>query len=138
SGIEMCGGRVGEKFKDNPFTGTVRDRPGINRAIGAYRISHQAGRTRYLLIYDTSRLARGEPWLRPMIEDELRQLGVHFAYVLSETDKSDEGMVMDGLRSLFDAWERKKIARRLADGRQNKINRGAIWRSTRKRPFGWL
>jgi DNA invertase Pin-like site-specific DNA recombinase len=66
-----------------------------------------------------------------MIEDELRQLGVQFAYVLNETDDSDEGMVMDGLRSLFDAWERKKIARRLQDGRQNKSNRGALWRGRR-------
>jgi DNA invertase Pin-like site-specific DNA recombinase len=138
SGIELSSGRVGEVFKDNPFTGTVSSRPGLNKLRAAARLSHQAGRTRYLLIYDTGRLARGEPWLRPMIEDELRQLGIQVAYVLNETDESDEGMVMDGLRSLFDAWERKKIARRLADGRQKKINRGAIWRSTRKRPFGWM
>jgi DNA invertase Pin-like site-specific DNA recombinase len=136
SGIELCGGRVGEVFVDNPFTGTVANRPGLNKLRAAARLSHQAGRTRYLLIYDTGRLARGEPWLRPMIEDELRQLGVQFAYVLNETDDSDEGMVMDGLRSLFDAWERKKIARRLADGRQNKRNRGALYRA--RRPFGWI
>jgi DNA invertase Pin-like site-specific DNA recombinase len=138
SAIELCGGRVGEVFTDNPFTGTVSDRPGLNKLRAAARASHREGRTRYLLMYDTGRLARGEPWLRPMIEDELRRLGVQFAYVLSETDDSDEGMVMDGLRSLFDAWERKKIARRLADGRQKKRNRGAIWRNPRTRPFGWL
>jgi hypothetical protein len=87
-------------------------------------------------MYDTGRLARGEPWLRPMIEDELRQLGVQFAYVLNETDDSDEGQVMDGLRGLFDNWERKKIIRRLKDGRDTKIKRGGLWRGPR--PYGWL
>jgi DNA invertase Pin-like site-specific DNA recombinase len=127
---------VGEVFKDDPITGTVRDRPGLNKLMVAARASHQASRRRYLLMYDTGRLARGEPWLRPMIEDELRQLGVQFAYVLNETDDSDEGMVMDGLRSLFDSWERKKITRRLADGRERKIKRGALWRGPR--PYGWV
>jgi hypothetical protein len=59
---------VGEVFKDDPFTGTVRDWPGLNKVLAAARIAHQAGRRRYLLMYDTSRLARGDPWLRPLIE----------------------------------------------------------------------
>jgi hypothetical protein len=37
SGIELCGGRVGEVFKDDPFTGTVRDRPGLNKLVAAAR-----------------------------------------------------------------------------------------------------
>jgi hypothetical protein len=40
SGIELLGGRVGDKFKDDPFTGTVRDRPGLNKLMAAARISH--------------------------------------------------------------------------------------------------
>jgi site-specific DNA recombinase len=129
--VAACGGRIVERYLDNPFTGTVAHRPALDR------LMRDAGKTfTHLLIYDTHRLARGKPYLRPMLEEELRDKGVTLAYLNYEMEDSPIGRAKDGMYTVFNEWEREQIVGRLETGKSRKRNKGHVWRG--ERPFGWL
>jgi site-specific DNA recombinase len=81
-----------------------------------------------VLIYDPDRLARGKPWLRPFLEEQLARPGAPVTYLTYTVEDTPEGRVMDGMRSLFAEWEREKFAARTKDGRERRIRAGHIWR----------
>jgi site-specific DNA recombinase len=129
--VTACGGCIVERYRDEPYTGTVAHRPALDR------LMRDAGRTfTHLLIYDTHRLARGKPHLRPMLEDELREKGVTCAYLKYEAEDSPGGRVKDGMTNVFNEWEREQIVGRMEAGKARKRTNGFIWRG--RRPTGWI
>ncbi len=132
--VAARGGHIVEEYLDNPYTGTVAHRPALDR------LMKDAGKTfTHLLIHAPDRLARGKPYLRAMLEDELRSKGVTFAYLNYEVEDSPEGRAKDGMTSVFAEWEREKIMERTRRGMREKRLNGHIWRaaSDRGRPYGW-
>jgi site-specific DNA recombinase len=129
--VAACGGRIVERYRDNPYTGTVAHRPALDR------LMKDAGKTfTHLLIYDTHRLARGKPYLRPMLEEELRDKGATLAYLNYEMEDSAIGRAKDGMYTVFNEWEREQIVGRLETGKNRKRSKGHVWRGSR--PYGWL
>jgi site-specific DNA recombinase len=118
-------------YADDPYTGTVIDRPALNRLLTDAR----AGKFNRVLIYDPDRLWRGGPGGRPMLEFMLQQAGCIVRYARRERDDSDTGQMMALMDDVLSSMERNKIASRFADGRANKRARGALFRGPR--PYGW-
>jgi site-specific DNA recombinase len=119
------------EYLDNPYTGTVDSRPALDRM----RDDARRGLFNRVLIYDPDRLARGKPWLRPYLEEQLMRAGAPVVYLKYEVEDSPEGRVMDGMRTLFAEWEREKFIARTRDGKLNKVKNGHIWRG--RTAFGY-
>jgi site-specific DNA recombinase len=119
-GVPAC-----EEYLDNPYTGTVANRPALDRLMADAR----AGRFTRLFIYHPDRLARGKPWLRPYLEDQLRRAGVSITYLTYVVEDTPEGRAMDAMMTAFAEYEREHSQQRLRDGKQAKIARNANWRA---------
>jgi site-specific DNA recombinase len=113
-----------DEYLDNPYTGTVPSRPGLDRLMADAR----KGLFTRVLIYHPDRLARGKPWLRPALEEQLALLGVRITYLTYKVEDSPEGRAQDGMLTVFAEWEREHMQQRMQDGRLNKIARGGNWR----------
>jgi DNA invertase Pin-like site-specific DNA recombinase len=130
--VQRCGGRIVAEYIDNPYTGTVRRRPALDRLMA----DAWAGKFTALLIHDPDRLARGKPYLRPMLEEELRDMGITVAYLSYEVEDTPAGHAKDGMTTVFNEWEREVIVGRMQRGKRHKLDKGFIWRGPR--PYGWL
>jgi site-specific DNA recombinase len=128
---EAEGWTVEGVYQDNGFSGSTLQRPELDRLRAAARERRFAR----VLILHPDRLARGKPYLRAIITDELASLGIPVVYLTYEVEDSAEGRVMDGMLSLFAEYEREKILDRTRRGLQHKIASGHIWRP--RETFGY-
>jgi site-specific DNA recombinase len=129
--MQVEGRAVHGEYLDNPYTGTVINRPALDRLIDDAR----SGLFNRVLIYDPGRLSRGKPWMRGYLEEQLARTGVEVRYLNYAVPDSKEGRAMDTVQSAFSEWERETIVQRFADGRARRLKEGGLWRS--HRPFGW-
>lgn len=132
---EWNGGHVVDYIIDSGYSGATLRRPGLSRL----RADAKAGRLDCVVAVDLGRISRGKPWMRGLLEDELRGYGVTVHYLNRRMEDSAEGRVMDGLASIFAQSEREKIAERTQRGKRDKLEQGHIWRSENghNRPYGW-
>jgi site-specific DNA recombinase len=119
------------EYLDNPYTGTVANRPALDRLM---EDAHKGLFSR-VLIYHPDRLARGKPWLRPYLEEQLRRAGAPVTYLDYTVEDSPEGRAKDGMLTVFAEWEREHSQQRMRDGKQRKLARGGNWHSGRA--FGY-
>ena len=121
---------VGE-YLDNPYTGTKVSRPALDRL----RYDAAKGLFRRVLILDPDRLARGKPYLRPIITDDLARLGVQVVYLNYEVQDTPEGRAQDGMISVFKEYERESILARTRRGMLHRVSGGHVWRG--RPPYGY-
>src|SRR5262249_3236649 len=123
---------VHQEYLDNPYTGTVINRPALDRLIDDAR----RGLFNRVLIYDPGRLSRGKPWMRGYLEEQLARAGAPARYLTYEVGDTKEDRAKDGMVSVFNEWERETLVQRMKDGRDRRIRQGRIWRGPR--PYGWI
>jgi site-specific DNA recombinase len=125
--VRTDGLTVYAEYLDNPFTGTKANRPGLDRLM----VDARQGLFSQVLVYHPDRLARGKPWLRPYLEEQLRRAGVRVTYLNYVVEDTPEGRLLDSMMTSLVEYEREHSLQRLRDGKLNKIARGANWRAAR-------
>ena len=93
--------------------------------IGAIREKIRTGRYRYLICYDTDRLAR-DPIHTGLIMQECMKHGCELQFVKMPLDNSDTGMVLLFVRRLGDKMEAAKFKDRSRRGRKSVLAAGRI------------
>ncbi len=126
------GYKIVDTYADKGVTGTIADRPGIQKAIG----DAQDGRYDVLIMYDHTRLARDRRASRE-ISDDLQDSGVRLAFVsVGEIDSQSEGGIyLDAILEAASEVEVKKITERTSRGRRESAESGNV--ITRLAPFGY-
>lgn len=115
------------------FTGvdSIFERP----EIGAIREKIKTGKYRYLICYDTDRLAR-DPIHTGLIMQECMKHDCELQFVKMPLENSDTGMVLLFVRGIGDKMEAVKFKDRSRRGRKSVISAGRI-PTTGKPPYGY-
>jgi len=103
--------------------------------IGAIREKIKTGRYRYLICYDTDRLAR-DPIHTGLIMQECMKHDCELQFVKMPLENSDTGMVLLFVRGIGDKMEAVKFKDRSRRGRKSVISAGRI-PTTGKPPYGY-
>lgn len=122
---------VYETYLDNPFTGTVLNRPGLDACLQAAR----AGHFNRVLVDHPDRLSRGEAWHLSYIESQFEQAGIRVEYAGYQRQHDAAGQLLHDIVGAVSNFERKNIVRRMSAGRERQHADGRIWRG--KRVYGW-
>ncbi len=109
------------RFKDDGWTGTVLERPGLDAMLDAAK----AGEFNVLYTYDLGRLARKYHYQRIIIE-ELEACDVEVISLHDRKIESDEDQILQGIEGIFYEYERLKIARRFQRGKMYKAKNGVL------------
>ena len=109
------------KFKDDGWTGTMLERPGVDAMLDAAK----AGKFNVLYIYDLGRLARKYHYQRILIE-ELEEYGVKVISLHDRKVETDEDQIIQGIEGIFHEYERLKIFRRFQRGKLFKAKQGTL------------
>ncbi|MCX6754053.1 MAG: recombinase family protein [Candidatus Nomurabacteria bacterium] len=88
-----------------------------------------------VLIYDPDRLGR-DLFLQEIVIRELDKLGVEILFVTMPPVTNDNDKLMFGVRGLFSAFEKTKIAERFRIGKVNRIKNNQVL--TTEGPYGYI
>jgi site-specific DNA recombinase len=113
------------------FSGTVLERPGLQKAMGYLR-DHEA---QVLLVTEQDRLSRDLVHTLLLMQ-EAETLGGEIAFVNQPRERSAEGDLLLKISGVFKEYERAKIKERTQRGKANKARMGGLLAS-RFLPLGY-
>jgi site-specific DNA recombinase len=118
------------EFSDPGVSGELLERPGL----GALRSAMLGGEVALVVVLDPDRLAR-KLGLQILLTEEIERAGVRLDFVEFEWKNTAEGQLYYHMRGAFAQYEKAKIKRRTAYGRQQKAKRGEL--PLRFQPYGY-
>ncbi|HLN63625.1 MAG TPA: recombinase family protein, partial [Symbiobacteriaceae bacterium] len=118
------------EYVDPGVSGELLERPGLT----ALREAVLEGRVDLVVVLDPDRLAR-KLGLQILLTEELERAGVRLDFVEFEWKNTAEGQLYYHMRGAFAQYEKAKIKRRTAYGRQQKAKRGEL--PQRFQPYGY-
>jgi len=111
---------VGERYVDGGYSGTIADRPALNKLMNDAR----NGIFNIILVYKLDRLFRNNKHMYNTIA-EWEELGIEFTSVTESFDTTTAmGKAYLGMASTFAEWERNTFIERSRDGRRKAIQNG--------------
>lgn len=117
---EKNGYTIAKEYIDDGWSGTVLERPGLDRL----REDAKKGIWEAILMYDPDRLARNYAYQMVVI-DELQEAGIDVLFVTTPAPKSiEEKIIMGGFKGIFAEYERAKIIERFRTGKLRKVKEG--------------
>jgi site-specific DNA recombinase len=119
-------------FKDNGYTGTTLDRPGLDNL----RDLTREYPIHAILVYSPDRLARKYA-LQLILDEEFRKLGVQLIYFKGGSEqKTPEDCLLAHFQGIFAEYERAQILDRTRRGKLYKIRQGDV-RMLPPPPYGY-
>ena len=122
--------KVVKEYLDNGWSGDILARPALN----ALRVDAKKHEWDAVLIYDPDRLGR-QLFYQQIVIEELKQLGIEVLFVTLPPVKNASDELLFGVRGLFSAYEKAKIAERFRIGKINRVTNGQILLS--EAPYGY-
>ena len=118
-------------FRDDGFSGTRLDRPGLD----SMRDAASEGRFASLLVYDADRLARNFVHQEILIED-LERHGISIEFIERSLSKKPEDRLLSQVKGIFAEYERTKILERTRRGKLHKAKTEG-WVNWSVPPYGY-
>jgi site-specific DNA recombinase len=112
--------KVVEEIEDAGYSGAYLERPGLDKVRALVR----SGAADAVVVLFRDRIARGV--YAQLLAEEFRQHGSRLVALNSRGDDSPDGELGDNLLDVIAAWERKKIAERMNQGKVRKAREGKI------------
>ena len=122
--------RIVNKYLDNGWSGDILARP----ALDELRLDARKHMWEAVLIYDPDRLGR-QLFYQQIVIEELKERGIEILFVTMPPVKNASDELMFGVRGLFAAYEKAKIAERFRIGKVNRVTNNQILLS--EAPYGY-
>ncbi|OGI65173.1 hypothetical protein A3A95_04060 [Candidatus Nomurabacteria bacterium RIFCSPLOWO2_01_FULL_39_18] len=121
---------VVKTYKDEGWSGDILARPQLDQ------LRHDATNKIWdaVVIYDPDRLGR-ELFLQQIVINELKKLGIEILFVTMLPVESATDKLLFGVRGLFAAYEKAKIAERFRIGKVNRVKNNQVL--TTVAPYGY-
>lgn len=127
---EEHGYTIVKEYLDNGWSGDILARPGLDEL----RVDARKHIWEAVLIYDPDRLGR-QLFYQQIVIDELKQLEIEILFVTMPPIKNASDELMFGVRGLFAAYEKAKIAERFRIGKVSRVTNNQILLS--EAPYGY-